>query len=517
MSRSSRCRASSAPPSHPAGPPVAGSDAAGVPEAHPLALPPPWETYPAPLVIKRVVQAPAPQAGGPRRVPTVRRNDALQLTDANAGPAGPSWADLIDLADHRVVIVSLAVLASAINRVSARAATLCVRRQQDKPTCAMVREASFITRGFALNDVFWYGWHDPSRNAYVQRYLGRSPRLREFCEANDMIPVLITETDTDAGSGHPLCLYHARRSGFLLAIDTEPPSGWASARPVSPYANRLLRQALGQTRPLRGQYVVPPRCRQEFEQTMYGLGDRFPRMRWVPTHGIHRKPPIGLIELNLRPGGTARIQQPHRIGIRTGFAADEWDLVFGVAMFLKQLAASRGSAARSDNRQRGRRHAAPAEHLTPAAIEWIPLAGQRAVPPPAGPKEYTYVIAVPPELRRTDTTPGPSRPDVRIDLKRARDGEITIRLPAKAAPAVRTIATRLAGLSGPLGVPIRVDASARLSGSVETWELTFPVEPNPHAYDAITAADRVACVLDAVLYAAQSGSTRPRHAGRTGR
>lgn len=449
----------------------------GAPEAHPLALPPPWDTYPPPFRVERIIRRSDDERVWRACMDSTRPrgNEAVSIGDEDVRGAGLTWRRLAELADRRVVIVSLGVLAEAINQTSARAATLRIHRQTDTPTCAMVSEASFITRGFSLHDVFRYGWREAGGGAFAQRYLAKSPGLRRFCEGYGLTTVLVSEGETDYSTGHPMCLCRAGRGGFLLAIDAEPPSRWASADRLSPYVDRLVGQALGQTGVLRGQYVVAPRCRQEFAQTMAGLGDRFPPLRWVPT-GVGSEPPIGWIDSSGAGGETAKDTRGRRVQIRTGFAADEWDLVMGVAMLLKQ-------SVRAGWGQR-----------RPVAVQWIPIARRSAAPPPTGPKEFTYVIAVPPDLRRRMERP--ASPDVRIDVKRARGPEIVVRTPT----AGRALTARLAMLSSSLGVAIRVEKAARAAGSVRNWDAAFPVEREAGSFDAITAAERVILVVEAVLH-----------------
>lgn len=469
-------------------------------ESHPLAAPPPWETYPPPLRIRRIVSCSAPRAAGLRRTAAAARTDALRITDGDGGGHARSWASLVGMSEHRVVLVSLGVLASAINRVAPGVAVLRLRRQHDKPTCARVQEANFITRGFALHDVFWYGWHDRGRGVYVQRQLVRSARLRQFCRDHGLLTVLDSEADTDAASGHPLCLYRAGRSGFLLAMDLEPPANWTSAEPVSPYADRLLRQALGQASPGWGQYVTAPRCRQEFVQTMAGLADRFAHLRWVPTGSPKSRPPLGWMELR---GGAARMpthrkagRMPARILIRTGFSPGEWDLVFAVAMFLKELGRRGRTGAMGGPPARVlRRHnrGAPCEEMP--AIRWVPLACRRAVPPPAGPKEYVYVMEVPSAGGRDGMDRSAS---MRIDIRRARGSSIEIRTSTRSVNGRATM-KRIARLCESLGVGLRIGRCPRAPDAAEAWELALPVTRRPCEYDAVAAVDRVVELLRALL------------------
>lgn len=479
-----------------------------MPLAHPNAVPPPWETYPAPRVFERLVQPARPGmsdtrtatgfAGLPVRsvpwswsaLPKLRADDAVYLTNVDVAAKGASWARLIELAERGGVFISLGALATLVNRERRGTAVLRIRRATDMVPCAEVNDSNFITRGFALDDILPYGWFDQAKRTYIQRCLVQSPALERFCKREGLSTVLSTDAATRRASDHPLCLYRQGRKGFLLVIDTEPPSSWPTAQAVSPYVRRFVAQALGHQEPFRGQYTVTPRSHQEFEQTMAGLSERLALIRWVPMHSTRSEPPIGWVDVRkpndrmFTPAASVRT-----IGIRTGFAADEWDLVSGVLTALKQFFRPPPHS-RTDL----------AALLSRNTIQWTPVVSRRAVPPPAPDDEYTYLMGVPTAYRRACAKRVPAAPDVRIDVHRAHSDAIEIR--ATASPAeVGRVRKACAALAKSFGVAIVIDAAKRngKSGTAEYWELAFPVEHDSHAYDAIAATDRVVRVLERVL------------------
>ena len=501
--------------------------------AHPLALPPPWSAYAPPLRVRTIagLGGSAPRAAtlagdagltirwvsaGNGRRPA--RADAVLLGDDAVEAAVPSFERLTELADTRVVVASLGCLAKLIS-AGGGPGHVHVRRQRDAAVCSRVEVANFITRGFALQDAFPCGWHEEGRGVFVQRYLVRSPRLRQWLRRHDLMVVLTTKAGSEYGSGHPMCLYRAGRSGFLLAVDFEPPPGFETARPVSPYPGRLLRQALGLDSPGYGQYCVPARLREEFEQLIAWFCERFPPLRWIPTYSPAEEPPLGWVELcpdagrahrgdaapetaRSRPGRTScraglpRTPNPgglRRVELRTGFAPDEWDLIWGTQTFLKQLV--RPGPARLD--PCGRQSAPepyPARAPEGVTLQWIPLSNPAAVPPPAGPKQYAYVVRVPDHLRRRPIE-RPTTPDFRVDLRRSADDAVVVRSHARIC---RRILDHLEGSGKHLGVPLRL---RQTTCNTRRCELAFPIDTDPARFDAIVAVDRVVRVLGASLAA----------------
>jgi len=400
-----------------------------------------------------------------------------------------NWGRLVRLADERPVLLSLEAFGAAANARAPGVATLRVIRRRNRPVFAMVSDSSFITRGFALNDVFCYGWSSVAGHRSVQRCLVREPGLMSFCRQQRLVDVLTADSGTKRGGGHPLVLHRIGRQGFVAVMDVEPPPGLESARPVGPYHARLLSQMLGWGEPHSGQYAVSPACRQEFEQIVSSFCDRFPAARWVPMSGPDGDPPLGWMDIRARTSATDASSGPLRtIRIRTGFAADQWDIVMGVLTCLKQMVCR---FADSSGKLAGL--------LWRFAIQWVPLCDPRAVPPAAAPDEYTYMIAVPPQMRRGRPVEKPEAPDVRIDLARA-PGEAILVRPGGDVP--RSLREQLAALSDSFGVNVElVRGPGAASGRAAAWQLAFPVEPDPRTYDSISATDRVVRVLQAVLAA----------------
>lgn len=445
---------------------------AGLPAAHALALPPAWDTYPLPQCIRT--------AGRGRGRPV------LWVGDGQAKAESLDWAQLLALSEQQPVIVSLESFCAALNRKASRLASMRVRQEKHKLTCGKVECTNFVTRGFALQDVFPLGWYDRQERMYVQRYLNYSARLREFCKRNTLVPLLTTETDSDTDSHHPLSLYREGRSGFLLAIDTAPPAGHEKATAISPYLDRLLAQAQGLVDPQRGQYAVSPRSHQEFQQILAQLNERFPLMRFVQTDGVRDEPPVGWVQLQRpRMPFAAAENSLQTLSIRTGFAKDEWDLVYGVLTYLKQV--QRAATGRTP---------VLASLLSRFTLQWIPLASRPAVPPSTD-EEYKYVLFVP-ARRRHLPVEYPKKADIRIDLRRNYEQVITIH--ASGGPVSADLRKRLTALSECLDLPVSLDLPRRGLASLGTnWELTFPVEPRPAFFDSITAVNRVVRTVGTIL------------------
>jgi hypothetical protein len=496
---------------HPTRPLRAAAEEAGLPVSHPIALPPPWETYAPPFPVDTLVcvqtahgpgagphrspwlsldHLPVRQVRWPRsRLPRLGKQTAVWIGDVEAAESNVTWKQLVALGDRQPVLISLGGFAEVVNRFRPRTVRARIREQTDRPTCARVKWAGFITRGFALEDVSPCGWVRGRNASYVVRHLVRSAVLRRFLDEHGLHTVLTLETDADATSDQPLCLYRRGRSGFLLVVDPGAESFCPGGSPASPYVARLVLQALGRLAPGRGQYTVSPRCRAELRQNLSGFCERFQRFRWHPTFSYASDPPIGWIDLR-PPGGPLTVSGAprRRIEARTGFAKDEWDLVFGVATYFKQLL-----------REPVGERPGLADLLRHHSIQWIPVAARNALPPAGAKNEYTYLVPVPPRLRRADRPGAPRRADVRIDVMRGRDETVAVSARGVDPATFQRVRRGLSDIEHHLGARINVAPPAAGRGGSATWSAAFPVAPGGRSYDSIAATDRVVRVLDALI------------------
>lgn len=403
---------------------------------------------------------------------------AIWIPGGVARARGFAWTQVLAAAEQRPVLLSLDSFAACVNAERPDTVRVRLLRESGKPTCARVVYANRVTAGFALQDVLPFGWAAPGSRRAAVRCLQKTRMLEAFCRRHGLVTLLATEADTDAATGHPICLFREARRGLLLVIDLDPPAALPGGAPIAPYGGRLFAQALGWMAPNRGQYAVAPRSRQEFQQVLSQLCERFPALRWVPA-GASRGAPLGWVSRR-SPFAVPSAHAIPAVLLRTGFAPHEWDLVYGVLAFLKQSLLFGGNGGHPLDRMR---------------VGWVPVSCAEAVPP-ATRTEYRYLMAVPPVRRRRPPEPVPAA-DVRIDLARGRSGAIVIRTDGPVGPAFRRTLDRLAPS---LGVAVRLQVRLGTNGRrPRAWRVAFPLESDHHRYDAITATDRVVRLLEAIL------------------
>jgi hypothetical protein len=322
--------------------------------SHPLAIPAPPHTLPAPRVVKSVCVCSSTAderpithllAGyfGERHVRTAapkelrRRStgtDALLLPDAQPPPAIRSLSALMELAEHQIVVVALPAFAKLSN------AALSLRRvkQDDDPICAQVAYANFATRGFALHDVFAYAWPGDRPGSFVQNHFRRTAELEKFCDRRGFVTLLRSMCDQDVTSERPVCLYKETSGGGLFVLDIEPAEAEASTFGERALAMYLLLSFLGQPRHGLGEYVVPVAKGWEFHDLMRGMDDRFGPFvvhdSGLPIEEVSEQ--YVTVGWEYETFGLPLTPQPC-IVIRSGLNGGDVESVYGVFAWFKQF------------------------------------------------------------------------------------------------------------------------------------------------------------------------------------
>ena len=367
------------------------------------AVPPPY-AYPAPRAVRKVCvwtpQGPArgQEAGrpivdllrkrfGPRAVWTLTSQESpasgppADAMPADAMPADAMSADAIlipgdapppalaklpalyALAAERLVVLSLPAFA----RIAGPACEIRTVHQGDDPIHAKVRCANFITRGFAIADVFPYAWRDRDRRTIVQRHFRRTIALREFCRKHGFETILDSVCNTDAASDRPVCLYKQMDRGGIVVLDVEPAEAVATNFDEPNLACYLLLNVLGVEQAAQGQYVAPARHEKELRDEVAELGQRYPRL--VVRGCDHPDKPRR--DQFIEVGGEADeslgppvVPRP-LILIRTGLRGDDVDGVYGTMLWLRNLV-------------RPEPHACPyaPELISRFRLAWIPLCAE---------------------------------------------------------------------------------------------------------------------------------------------
>ncbi|UCG17543.1 MAG: hypothetical protein JSV19_05820 [Phycisphaerales bacterium] len=334
--------------------------------SHPAAVPPPPYAYPAPKHVQsigvcgdvsedrtlvRILRArygndairvlrPQTLEAGPGKA--VRRGKCDAILIAGALPPGiRSVGALLALAERHLVVLSPQALAG-LSRGAVEVRTI---RQKDDPLYATVQESNFITRGFALRDCFPFagqgvGGADP--RVFVQPQFRSGRAFTGFCRKNGFITVLRSETDADATSGKPICLYKETPGGGVVVMDLDPIESKASTANERSLAVFLLLNALGAEQTSLGQFAVPARSHREFWEQITDFDQRF--AEWTvdgvtPPYRQNMRPYVQLgrkADASADTFGPPEVERP-LILIRTGLTGDDLDGVYGAMTWLKSL------------------------------------------------------------------------------------------------------------------------------------------------------------------------------------
>ena len=260
--------------------------------------------------------------------------DAVMIPDQAPPPALATLPALYKMAAERLMVLSLPAFAGIVGQ----AFEVRTVRQGDDPIHAKVRYANFITRGFAIADVFPYAWRGSDRRVFVQRQFRRSVAMRQFCGRHGFETILESECNTDAASGCPVCLYKPMDEGGIVVLDVEPAESVATNFDEPDLAFYVLLNVLGIEQNVLGQYVVAARHEKEFRDEVAELGQRYPEL--VVRGCDHPDKPRRdqVIEVGGRDEspGLPVVPRP-LILIRTGLRGDDTDGIYGTMLWLKTL------------------------------------------------------------------------------------------------------------------------------------------------------------------------------------
>ena len=323
--------------------------------SHPLAVPPPPHGYPAPRRSESVIVfGDTPAATklaeliglrlGADRVHVRPPKDALTNTppadamifpSTDRPPGRLTLGRLHRLAENATVVIGLEAFAALADKTSEKRIKTRRIEQDVEPPHARVGFGNFITRGFALNDVFPYWWNAARTGVYVQRVLHNTPALRKFTGKAGYETILFNEGETDASSGHPLCLFKPTEQGGVLVLDTDPIVTQTTSEDESTLPLHLLFNGLGMPQSTLGQFIVPNFDVDALAEELDDMGRRFPAVR---VHRVATDDPRRWIEIGGMPEGFGLpMALPPVILIRTGARTESWDGVYGALLWIKNL------------------------------------------------------------------------------------------------------------------------------------------------------------------------------------
>ncbi len=234
--------------------PVAERDA----KSHPLANTPRWTTYQPPFPLEHVVlpeeldtlASAAPHAEVSLSAQPTSKAALAKLTRRAACVLSPSWiqaldltfSDLTQMAGESWIVIDLATAARLLT-----ASGLTVRlRKHAAPheiASARVEYADVATRGFALQDVFPWGWVD-DEGGFASRGLRATAMWKRYADEMGAAPQLAHETSNPAVTGDVLLASQAVGQGELLLTDAPWIAAGAFGAPLAPALARHVSSML---------------------------------------------------------------------------------------------------------------------------------------------------------------------------------------------------------------------------------------------------------------------------------
>jgi hypothetical protein len=396
--------------------------------------------HPAPKHVRRIALC-GPTAGNPAlvrllqakygkaavRIAAASANaDAMVFLGGALPPAFRSIRALDGLARGRLVVVSPQAL-SAISRGALEVRTI---RQKSDPIRATIHESNFITRGFALQDCFPFAGQETDssdRVVFVQPQFHETRQFKDFCRRHGFLVILRSETDADATSGRPICLFRKTPGSGILVMDLSPIEARPTTMSEPNLAVYLLLNAFGAEQTSLGQYTVPADSHRQFWEQMLDFRDRFPQLAIDDIRPPYRPDMRPCVWLGRDDGPirTPAARSP-RIVIRTGLTGNDLDGLYGILYWLRNLVRPAPYAS-----------AYAAELLARYRIGWIPLCADWPLAPGCW---QTNGRTRP---LRWDMELGPH--DLRIDITNTHRNDVRIIVPSR-SPLRARVEERLPAL-----------------------------------------------------------------------
>ncbi len=370
-------------------------------DSHVLAVPPPAHGLPRPRKVSRVcvcsataddrpITAQLREYFGSDRVSTAApdkfpasgpKADALLLPDAQPPRAIRSLTTLAQLAQDRIVVISLEAFATLTR------GALRLRRieQNDDAIHTTVTFANFATQGFALDDMFPYAWPGKKPGCFAQNQYYRTGASKAFLKKHGFETLLVSECDQEATSGRPICLHKETPRGGLFVLDIQPAETPSSTFGEPVLAMHLLLTMLCRSVRGMGQYIVPFDTERDLRSAMREMPLR---LQHVVVHDAD-VPSDEVTEQIVTVGKTDHtfglpITPKPVIIVRSGLSSGDMESTYGSWLWLKQLVRPEPFTCPYAMALSSRYRFA----WIPSAAQWEPLHGwQRTAEPPESPIE----------------------------------------------------------------------------------------------------------------------------------
>jgi len=332
--------------------------------SHPLAIPPPGWTLPAPKIAKRVcvcsesaderpitrllgealgesnVRTASPKEFGKIRKRSeavsldTRWADAIFFPDETQPPSIRTLAALMKLAERVTVVISVPAFA----KLSRGALSIKRVEQEDDPICAQIAYADWMTRGFALQDPFTYAWSEDGSTGYIQRHFRKTTTAAAFLKRHEFVPLLHSATNRESSSYRPVGLFKKTAGGGLFVLDIEPMEASVSSMNESVPPMQLLLAILGHGATGLGQFTVAVLKEPQMREVIREAGYRFREFAVfdddLPADEItHQLVTIGRADESY---GLPLTPKP-LILVRGGLQSGDAESVMGALFWFKQL------------------------------------------------------------------------------------------------------------------------------------------------------------------------------------
>jgi hypothetical protein len=229
------------------------------PKCHPLANTPPWNRYPPPFPIREVI-APDELAWLTGALPTLPIRvttppdtyPALKhLVQGRLCMLGDSWVrslrlsleEVEALADRSIVVVDLHTFARLITEAEQARTEVETLSAPHELMSARVDYADFCTRGFALQDVFPYGYLNCA-GEFAVRFLRATKSWKKYADANGFATILSSETPWEDKHGDVLLSARPTSGGELIVTDLPWLAAGNFGRPLAPQLTLHLTRML---------------------------------------------------------------------------------------------------------------------------------------------------------------------------------------------------------------------------------------------------------------------------------